>query len=72
LSIIEKVRTTEQLVSTYMQDVITVEWKLLENACEMTFTQGIVVPHEEGWTEAEIEKALHEYHSQTEQGWGEK
>ncbi len=35
----------------------------------MTFTQGIVVPHEEGWTEKDIKKALGEYNSQTEQGW---
>jgi uncharacterized protein YndB with AHSA1/START domain len=52
------------------EDVITVEFKPLEKGCEMTFTQGIVVPHEEGWTEEDIEKALNDYNSQTEQGWG--
>ena len=51
------------------EDRITVEIKPTENGCEMTFTQGIVVPHEEGWTEEDIEKALGEYNSQTEQGW---
>ena len=50
-------------------DRITVEIKPLENGCEMTFTQEIVVPHEEGWTEEDIEKALDEYHDGTEHGW---
>ncbi|WP_126426963.1 SRPBCC family protein [Brevibacillus marinus] len=50
-------------------DTITVEWKPLEKGCEMTFTQVIVVPHEEGWTEEDIEKALREYHDSSEQGW---
>ena len=36
---------------------------------EMTFTQNITVPHEKGWGESEIEKALQEYHDSTEQGW---
>ncbi|MFD4930279.1 SRPBCC domain-containing protein [Peribacillus butanolivorans] len=52
------------------KDRITVEINPFENGCEMTFTQLIVVPHEEGWTEADIEKAHDEYNSQTEQGWG--
>ncbi len=52
------------------QDVITVEIKPHDMACEMTFTQEITVPHEEGWTDEDIEKALDEYRSQTEQGWG--
>ena len=52
------------------EDLLTVEIKALDKGCEMTFTQVIVVPHEEGWTEKDIEKALGEYNSQTEQGWG--
>lgn len=36
----------------------------------MTSIQEITVPHEEDWTNEEIEKALDEYSSQTEQGWG--
>ncbi|MGQ7278831.1 SRPBCC family protein [Brevibacillus thermoruber] len=51
------------------EDRITVECKPLEKGCEMTFTQEIVVPHEEGWTEKDIEQALREYHDSTEQGW---
>ncbi len=54
-----------------LEDKITVEMKAFDNnGCEMTFTQMIVVPHEEGWTEEDIEKALNESNSQTEQGWG--
>jgi uncharacterized protein YndB with AHSA1/START domain len=52
-----------------MEDRIFVEIKPVENGCEMTFTQVIVVLHEEGWTEEDIEKAHNEYSSQTEQGW---
>ena len=51
------------------EDRITVEIKPHENGSEMTFTQVIVVPHEEGWTSEDIEKALREYHDGTEQGW---
>ncbi|MFJ7826723.1 SRPBCC domain-containing protein [Psychrobacillus sp. NPDC096623] len=51
-------------------DEITVEFESTENGCVMTFTQLIVVPHEEGWTEKDIEKAQDEYKTQTEQGWG--
>ncbi|MEH7385086.1 SRPBCC domain-containing protein [Bacillus sp. JJ1521] len=51
------------------QDDITVQIKPIENGCEMTFTQDIVVPHEEEWTEEDIEKALKEYNESTEQGW---
>lgn len=51
------------------EDRITVEWKPLEKGCEMTFTQVIVVPHEEGWTEKDIEKAQREYHDGSEHGW---
>jgi uncharacterized protein YndB with AHSA1/START domain len=51
-------------------DRITVEFKAVDAGCEMTFSQEIVVPHEEDWTAEDIEKALTEYHDQTEHGWG--
>jgi len=35
----------------------------------MTFSQNITVPHEENWTESDIEKALGEYHDGSEHGW---
>ena len=50
-------------------DTITVELKELKQGCEMTFTQNIIVPHEENWTKSDIEKAHGEYHDQTEHGW---
>lgn len=50
-------------------DKITVELKELPQGCEMTFSQHIIVPHEENWTTADIDKALQEYHDSTEQGW---
>ncbi len=51
------------------EDKITVEIEQLEQGCEMTFTQNIVVPHEENWTEEDIEKALDGYNRETEHGW---
>ncbi|MCP1493227.1 uncharacterized protein YndB with AHSA1/START domain [Peribacillus frigoritolerans] len=50
-------------------DTITVELKELQKGCEMTFSQNITVPHEENWTESDIEKALGEYHDGSEHGW---
>jgi uncharacterized protein YndB with AHSA1/START domain len=50
-------------------DTITVELKELKQGCEMTFTQNIIVPHEENWTKSDIEKALGEYHDGSEHGW---
>jgi uncharacterized protein YndB with AHSA1/START domain len=52
-----------------LTDRLTVELKALEKGCEMTFTQVINVPHEKGWSEADIDKALGEYHSGSEHGW---
>ncbi|MFJ9384219.1 SRPBCC domain-containing protein [Peribacillus sp. NPDC101481] len=51
------------------EDTITVELKELQQGCEMTFSQKIIVPHEENWTESDIEKALGEYHDGSEHGW---
>lgn len=53
-----------------LADTITVEIQPMEKGCEMTFTQVIVVPHEEGWTEDDIQKAHVDYKNQTGQGWG--
>ncbi|MFJ8071895.1 SRPBCC domain-containing protein [Peribacillus sp. NPDC096447] len=50
-------------------DTITVELKELQKGCEMTFSQKIIVPHEENWIESDIEKALGEYHDGSEHGW---
>ena len=50
-------------------DTITVELKELSQGCEMTFSQEIIVPHEENWTTSDIEKALEEYHDGSEHGW---
>ncbi|MBD1382599.1 SRPBCC family protein [Metabacillus arenae] len=52
-----------------LEDTITVELKELKQGCEMTFTQNIIVPHEENWTKSDIEKALGEYHDGSEHGW---
>jgi Uncharacterized conserved protein len=51
------------------EDTITVELRPIKDGCEMTFTQNIVVPHEEQWTADDMEKALGEYHSGSEHGW---
>ncbi|RAV23216.1 SRPBCC family protein [Paenibacillus contaminans] len=50
-------------------DTITVEFKKLQQGCEMTFTHNIVVPHEQNWTKGDIEKALGEYRDGSEHGW---
>lgn len=50
-------------------DELIISLKTVPNGTEMTFTQNIIVPHEEVWGESEIEKALQEYHDSTEQGW---
>ncbi|MFS0594935.1 SRPBCC domain-containing protein [Cytobacillus horneckiae] len=50
-------------------DEITVELIPLETGCKMHFTQEIVVPHEEGWTEEDINKAVQEFHDGSEHGW---
>ena len=52
-----------------LEDTITVELQELQQGCEMTFTQLIHVPHEDNWTESDIEKALGDTHDSTEQGW---
>ncbi|MEK4423960.1 SRPBCC family protein [Solibacillus sp. FSL K6-1523] len=51
------------------EDIIIVQFENEENGSEMTFTQEITVPHEEGWSQADIEKAEKEYVASSEQGW---
>jgi uncharacterized protein YndB with AHSA1/START domain len=50
-------------------DTLTVKIKPLGKGCEMVFTQVIRVPHEEGWREAEIARAMQEYHDGSQHGW---
>ncbi|MES5893706.1 SRPBCC domain-containing protein [Bacillus cereus group sp. RP43] len=52
-----------------LEDTITVEIKDHQQGSEMTFSQNIIVPHEENWTELHIEKALKEHHDGSEHGW---
>ncbi|MDN7246889.1 SRPBCC family protein [Planococcus shenhongbingii] len=53
------------------EDVIRVFISPVQEMCEMTFSQEIVVPHEEIWTEEDIERAKVEYSTQSEEGWGQ-
>ena len=52
------------------EDRITVWISPVQDACEMAFKQEIIVPHEEGWSEEDIQKAGEDYSSQSEEGWG--
>jgi len=52
-----------------LEDRISVEIRPHEKGCEMEFSQVIVVPHDEGWTSEDINKALKEYQDGSEQGW---
>ncbi|MFD1032775.1 SRPBCC family protein [Metaplanococcus flavidus] len=52
-----------------LQDRIVVWVSQVRDACEMTFKQEIVVPHEEDWSEKEIETAMADYSGQSEEGW---
>ena len=52
-----------------LQDHIIVWVSSVGDACEMTFKQEIVVPHEEDWSEDDLENAMKEYSGQSEEGW---
>lgn len=52
-----------------LQDRIIVWVSPVQGACEMTFKQEIVVPHEEDWTEENLQNAMQEYSGQSEEGW---
>ncbi len=51
------------------EDVLTISFEPTESGCNMTFVQKIVVPHEEGWTPEDIDKACKEYHDGSKAGW---
>ncbi|WP_286086010.1 activator of HSP90 ATPase [Brevibacillus sp. NSP2.1] len=50
------------------QERIAVVLASVEGGCEMTFSQAIVVPHENGWTTEAVEKAEREYYEGLEHG----
>ena len=50
-------------------DELIISLKPVPDGTEMTFTQNITVPHEDGWGKSEIEKAMQEYHDSSKQGW---
>lgn len=52
-----------------LQDHIIVWVSAVGDACEMTFKQEIVVPHEEDWSEEDLETAMKEFSGQSEDGW---
>lgn len=54
-----------------LEDHIIVAISPVGDACEMTFKQEIIVPHEEGWSAEDIENAMAEYSSQSEEGWSQ-
>jgi uncharacterized protein YndB with AHSA1/START domain len=72
----QEVRQPHKVVFTFKmpqfneaEDIVRVTISEMQDATEMLFTQEIVVPHEEGWTDEDADKALEEYGAQTEQGW---
>ncbi|TWT24910.1 SRPBCC domain-containing protein [Planomicrobium sp. CPCC 101110] len=72
----QEVRRPHKLVFTFEMpqfneatDIVRVTISEVREAAEMLFTQEIVIPHEEGWTDEDVNKALEEYGAQTEQGW---
>ncbi|MCM3786106.1 SRPBCC domain-containing protein [Neobacillus mesonae] len=50
-------------------DTITVEIQPQGQNCEMHFTQNIIVPHEENWSDTDLAKAIKEYEEGSEHGW---
>lgn len=52
-----------------LQDRIIVWVSPVQDACEMTFKQEIVVPHEEGWSEEDLQNAMQEFSGASEEGW---
>ncbi|UOQ48912.1 SRPBCC domain-containing protein [Gracilibacillus caseinilyticus] len=51
------------------EDVITITIESTNSGSNMTFIQKIIVPHEENWTEEDIDKTCREYHDSTKAGW---
>ncbi|WP_203333938.1 SRPBCC family protein [Planococcus beigongshangi] len=52
-----------------LQDRIIVWVSPVQDACEMTFKQEIVVPHEDGWTDEDLQNAMNEFSGASEEGW---
>ncbi|WP_040851612.1 SRPBCC family protein [Planococcus antarcticus] len=52
-----------------LEDRITIWISMVQNSCEMTFVQEIVVPHEEGWTEDDIKRVSAEFSNESHEGW---
>lgn len=72
----QEVREPNKLVFTFEMpqfneavDIVRVTISAVLDATEMLFTQEIVVPHEEGWSDEDVDKALAEFGTQTEEGW---
>lgn len=51
------------------EDIVRVFISPVQHMCEMTFSQEIIVPHEEIWTEEDVERAKADYSAQSEEGW---
>ncbi|TVX91642.1 SRPBCC family protein [Paenibacillus agilis] len=71
-----EIDTPHKLVFTFKmpqfsedEDTIVVELTETQQGCDMTFTQHINVRYEPNWTEADIQKAVTEYHDGSEHGW---
>lgn len=52
------------------EDIIRIFISPVQDMCEMTFSQEIIVPHEEVWSEEDIERAKADFSRQSEEGWG--
>lgn len=52
-----------------LQDRIIVWVSPVEDVCEMTFKQEVVVPHEDDWTDEDLENAIQELSGASEEGW---
>ncbi|WP_208591476.1 SRPBCC family protein [Gracilibacillus suaedae] len=63
------VKTFEMPQFSDTVDVLTVSFEPTTSGCNMTFVQKIVVPHEEEWTQVDIDKACKEYHDGSQAGW---
>lgn len=50
-------------------DTVTVDLRTVADGCEMRFTHQMVVPHEEGWTPADVRAAISENENNIQCGW---
>ncbi len=51
------------------EDTLTVSIEGEDDGCRMVFTQQILVPQEEGWSEEEALQAAQDYHDASRTGW---